>query len=184
MERTTTFRFIGSLAAEFPEMIINSKGMASGDALSWVNACLKIANSVGDIINLCLDKNNTRLIKEEVDNFEQKEQEKQDKVEQEILLAKRAMVLELKEKFEKNKKELSKRYTENKLNEYENLIQKNQEISEILKDVRSKLKTLIDIYENELSIILNSEEYSEKEKRKFEECKRLLYKQYNKNIGI
>lgn len=50
--------------------------------------------------------------------------------------------------------------------------------------VRAKLKKLINIYDDELSVMLDTEEYSEKEKRHFEECKRLLYKQYNKNIDI
>lgn len=184
MDNKTTFHFVGTLVHELPDMVINSQKMAEGNVISWVNASIKIADSIGGIIKLCLDKKNTKLLKNEVNNFNINEQKYQNQLEQEWLINKLSAIEDMKLNFEHQKKELSEKYNFEKNNEYSNKIKRKQEISSVMAEVRSNLKALIELYDNEILTMISTEEYSLKEKRHFEECKRLLIKQYNKNIDI
>lgn len=180
MDKKTTFNFVGSLVQEFPELLLNSRRMASGDIISWVNASIKVVDSIGGIVKLCIDKNNTKLLNKELEQ----EVKQQNDLEQQLLKKKLSVINEMKNEFLKHQRELQQIYTEEKKYIYTSKIEEQEEISKIMSKMRSKLQNLIDIYDNELSKIYNSEEYTKSEKRYFEECKRLLLRQFEKNIDV
>lgn len=126
MEKTTVLHFVGSLADEFPELLSSSYRMASGDVLSWINASIKVVDSVGGIVKLCLDKKNTKLLRDEIDNFDHSEHKYQSQLEQAFLMKKLSAVNEMKKDFEHNKKELIKKYTSEKNDIYSSEIKKSR----------------------------------------------------------
>ncbi len=184
MNKKTTIHFVGSLVREFPDLLSNSLGMASGDIISWVNASIKVVNSIGDIIKLCIDKNNTKLLNKELEHIDEQEIRQQNDLEQLFLKEKWSVINGMKKKFLEHQRELQKIYTEEKKYTYTSQIEEREEISKIMSNMRTELNKLIEIYDNELSKIANSEEYSISEKRHFEECKRLLLSQLKNNIDV
>ena len=177
-------RFVGTITSEIPGIVKDSKGVVSGDVLSWINSCVRIVDSVSNIVGLCVDKNNTKLLKKGIDDIETDEKNYQNEMEQEVLKKRYDIIKKMKEDFKKNKKELVEKFTLEKTNLYSFDIQRKQEISNIMEKMREDLRSLIDLYDNEIAGMVSSEEYSVREKRQFDECRRLLYKQFNKNIDI
>lgn len=181
MDNKTTFRFVGSIVNELPNMITDSCKMSTGDVITWINASIKVVESVGKIVAHCIDKNNIKLIKNEIDDFNVNEQKYQEQLEQEMLVKKQSDIKAIEEEFKRKKIELSKKIQMDLSFSYSSELKRKEEISAALADTRAKLKTIIDIYN---SAMIQSEGYSEKEKRDFDECKRLLLKQYYKTIDI
>lgn len=183
MDNKTKICFVGDLIQEFPEMIRASQEMATGNVFSWINAGIEVIGSAGKIVKLIMDKRNTKLLKKELDNFDAQEKERQNQLEQEMLMKEFSFIESVKADFEKNRKKLSEKIKAEQSASC-NKIQDKMEISAMMTGCRSKLKKLIDIYDKELSEIVKREEFSEKEKREYEECKRCLLQQFPKNIDI
>ena len=180
MNKKTSFRFFGEILNEFPELMINSYKMAMGDKVAWVNASYKLATSVGDIIKLYIDKNNTKILQTEVDKLN--EECSQENLEQEFLMKKLEFVREIQAEFANHPKELQTKYMKAKFLEYENAIAEQKAFEEIEACVLAGLKQLIEICDDELSKIEKNHESNYSEKRDLEETKRLLYQQYIKHI--
>lgn len=180
MNRKTSFCFLGEILKDFPELMINSYKMAMGDKVAWVNASCKLADSVGDIIKLHIDKNNTMILQTEVDKLDA--ECSQENLEQELLAKKMKFVREIQAEFANHQKDLQVQYTKTKYLEYENAITEQKAFEEIEIGVLAGLKQLIEICDDELSKIEKSHEFNSSEKRNLEETKRLLYQQYIKHI--
>lgn len=184
MDKKTTIHFVGSLIESFPELYENSQKMLSGNALSWINASIKAVDSIVGTVKLCLDKNNTKLLKNEIDNFDETEENNKKKLEQEFLMKKLNDINALKSDFEKRRNEIRKKYIIEKQDTYNQKREKQQAISNSMKEMRAGLKELIDIYDNKIQQIIKESEFCKSERNHMEDCKRLLMQQYIKNIDI
>ena len=180
MNKKTSFCFFGEILNEFPELMINSYKMTMGDKVAWVNASCKLATSVGDIIKLHIDKNNTRILQTEVDKLDA--ECSQENLEQEFLAKKLEFVREIQSEFVNHQKELQIKYTKSKFLEYETAIAEQKAFEQIETCVLSGLKRLIEMCDEELSNIEKGCEFNSNEKINLEEIKRLLYQQYIKHI--
>lgn len=184
MDKKTTFHFVGSLIENFPELYENSQKMVSGNALTWINASIKVVDSIGNIVKLCLDKNNTKLLKNEIDCFGEAEENNKKKLEQEFLMKKLNEINVLRSDFENRRREIQRKYVIEKEDSYNQRREKWCAISNNMKDMRAGLKELFDIYDSKIDKIIEAGEFGTSEKRHMEECKRLLYQQFEKNIDI
>ena len=184
MEKKTTFLFFGKLALDFPELCESAREMAFGNAMAWINTGIKAFDSMGSIVKLCLDKNNTKLLKNEIDRFEETEEENREKLEQEFLMRKLNDINALKKDFEKGRKEMQKKYNEEKEEAYGQQLEERKALSNIMADMRAGLKEMIDLYDNRIKQIVKEGNFPQEEKRNMEDCKRLLIQQFKKNIDI
>lgn len=176
MNRNTTFRFIGSLIQEFPDLISNSREMASGNVLNWVNESLKVIDSMGNVVICIMNKKKTKFLESEVKNL----CEEQKKAEQEL----RCTIDSIKYNCENDRKKIQQIDINQKKTMYQAKIENEKAISNSIASIRKEIKNLIDIYENEIKQIIDSKEDFKEEKKSLEEAKRLLLQQYNKSIDI
>lgn len=180
MSKKTSFCFFGEIIKDFPELMINSYKMAMGDKIAWVNASCKLATSVGDIVKLHIDKNNTKMLKTEIEKLET--ESSQENLEQEFLARKLEFIRGIQAEFASRQKELQVQYTNSKFLEYEAIITEQEAFEKIEICILSGLKQLIEICDEELAKLEKCCEFNLSEKRNLEDTKRLLYQQYIKHI--
>ena len=180
MNKKTSFCFWGEILKDFPELMVNSYKMTMGDKVAWVKASCKLAVSVGDIIKLHVDKNNTKMLQMEVEKLDT--ECLQENLEQEFLAKKLEFVREIQGEFANHQKDLQIKYTKFKHSQYESVINEQEEFEKIKDCIRNGLNQLIEICDGELSKIEAGCEFDSSEKSRLEETKRLLYQQYIKHI--
>jgi hypothetical protein len=176
MSRNTTFRFIGSIVQELPDLVSKSYEMASGDVLTWVNESLKVIDSMGKVVVLIMNKKKTKFLESEINSL----YEEQEELDQEL----KSTIDDIKRNCENDRKKIQKIYSNRKKATIQAEIEYKLEISKAMASTRQEVKKLIDIYDEKIKQIIDSEVDFKNEKRNLEECKRLLQQQYNKNIDI
>lgn len=176
MSGNTTFRFIGSIVQELPDLAYKSYDMALGDPITWINQSLKVIDSIGSVVALIMTKKETKSLESEINSLYEEQEEFDRKLKSDID--------DIKRNCENDRKKIQQIYSNRKKTAIQAEIEYNLEISKTMASTRQELKKLIDIYDEKIIQIIDSEQDFKNEKRNLEEYKRLLQQQYNKNIDI
>ena len=168
------------MALEIPDMALGTMAAAEGDVYAWYNAALKLVDGLGGLVSNHLDKNNIKMLKNEIENIGQSQQNNQEMLEQKLWQEHLTTINNIKEAIREKRAETQQRFTEENIAKF-SADNYSAKIEEIRSDARIKLNEAIQLIDEKLTNLINEDE---KEKKQFLEYKRLLLIQYNKLIFI
>lgn len=179
MNGKTTFRFIGSLLEQAPDIAIKAQKMASGDVLAWADASIKVLRSAGDIVTFILDKRNTQLLKEESEMLSEQGETLHNECSKEYQLQIAEKLSKLRDDFKDKRNALQKANTAEKINSLQQIHSESEKLTHILNEMRGVYSQTIEICRQELDRLDKLCKEPTKELRQYDELMRVMTKQYN-----
>lgn len=179
MNGKTTFRFIGSLLKQAPDIATKSQKMASKNVLAWADASIKVMRSAGDIVTFILDKRNTQLLKEESEMIFEQEETLHNEFSKEYQIQIAEKLSKLRDDFKDKRNALQKANTAEKINSIHQYNSESEKLTCVLKEMRDVYSQTIEICKQELDRLDKLSKEPTKELRQYDELMRVMVKQFN-----
>ena len=176
--KKTTVKFLGRMALEIPDIAIETINAKNGDVFAWYNASLKLVGGLGGLVANHLDKNNIKMLKDEIANIDKTQKKEQVELEQTLWIKHLEEINKIKANIENERAIIQQMFTEENIALFNADI--SAEIERCKEQTRRGLKEIIDLIDKKLVDLSGEDEI---EKNQFLEYKRLILVQYNKTIA-